>query len=64
MKAIFLHKNTDGTIRSAALRIDGRKVPDTEIWELWEMFQALQAMGYRPIDIDQPDGGVVSVLVY
>lgn len=64
MTAIFIHYNSDGTIETAALRHDGRKIAGYDNWELYEMVQFLSAVGRKSIEISKPDGGWISVTVY
>lgn len=56
MNTLFLHFNHNGTIRTGAIRVNGKKVPDMEIWEIWEMYQLLVTLGAHVIELSDPHG--------
>lgn len=58
MNTLFLFFNNDGTIRTAALRQELKKVPDFDVWEGWEMYQVLTELGYEPIVTESPNGPI------
>ena len=62
MKTLFLFFNADGTIKTGAIRVDGKKVPDMAIWEVWEFYQILVNLGYKPIITDGPSGPVHMII--
>ena len=63
MKTLFLFFNDDGTIRSGAIRVDGKKIPDMAIWEVWEFYQILVTLGHKPIISNGPNG-LVHMITY
>lgn len=64
MNTLFLHFNADGTIKSGAIRTNGKKVPDMTLWEVWEFYQILIIMGYKPIVSYSPFGEKVHIINY
>jgi hypothetical protein len=62
MKTLFLFFNADGTIKTGAIRVDGKKIPDMAIWEVWEFYQILVDRGYKPIIVNGPNGPVHMII--
>lgn len=64
MNLLFMYFTADGNPDHAALRIDGKKVPDTDLWELWDMYELLMALGARPIKSTTPTGYILHMIQY
>lgn len=64
MKALFLFFNSNGTIKTGNIRVNGKKVPDMATWEVYDFYTILTSLGYEPIEMDAPDGGYVHMIIY
>ena len=62
--AIIITFNPDATIYAASLRVNGRKVPDTDIDEIWSMYQILIDLGYTPAELPRADGRYMHIFQY
>lgn len=64
MNTLFLHFNTDGTIKKGSLD-KGGKVQNLEIGKLWEQYQILVKTGAKPIIRSYPSlGEIVHMINY
>lgn len=64
MNVLFMYFTADGNPDHAALRIDGKKVSDTDLWELWDMYELLMALGAHPIKTTTPTGYILHMIQY
>ena len=64
MNALFVYFDSEGNPIKATLRVNDRKVPDTDLWELWDFYQLLLAMGAHPIRLTAMDGNPLHMVTY
>lgn len=64
MNVLFMYFTAEGNPDHAALRINGKKLPDADLWELWDLYELLTALGARPIVTDTPNGYTLHMIQY
>lgn len=64
MGTLFVYFTQDGNPDHATLRVNGKKVPDTDLWELWELYSVLTELGAHVVKMDSPDGLIIHIINY
>lgn len=64
MNSIFIHYNDDQTVKTAAFRVNEKKVT-LSVMEIFEIYQRMLAKGIKPIVMTHPDNGTeIHMLVF
>lgn len=64
MNTLFMYFTAEEKPDHGSLRINGKKVPDTDLWELWELYETLTALGAHPIKTTTPTGHILHIIEY
>lgn len=64
MNTLFIYFDSEGNPIKATLRVNDRKVPDTDLWELWDLYQLLLTLGAHPVRLTAADGNPLHMVTY